>query len=71
MSQENTLIRGFSNGLVRCPKHGELYLWTAVTDSGAYPALEVVKYDCNCIVSWTAGMVGADATFEHVGNPSP
>lgn len=67
MDPSHTLIRGFIAGTVGCPNHGSMCVWTAVTDSGPRPVLEVVKYSCGCIYSWERDVMGAPSTLEHDG----
>jgi hypothetical protein len=70
MSEPNPTIRGFRILPVRCPKHGNIYVWTAITDQ-APSEREVAKYDCGCIVSVDATTIGATIEWEHVAAPAP
>ena len=64
---QTTRIRGFQHGTVGCPEHGAMCVWTAITDPGPLPELELVKYSCGCIVSWVRDLYGNSPTFEHRG----
>ena len=61
---KSAIIRGFRCLRDRCPEHDSPLLWTGETD-GTF-RLELVRYDCGCLMTADPNIMGGEVTRERV-----